>query len=413
MLSKVHILMITLLVVPDLYIYLMYVRHWTTNKWKRAAYFIPALFLIVYYLIVHFNDDMHMKHQVMVGTLMVVFLTLTAPKMLFTIFDSIGYGISRLRGEENCSGTIRRYIRLLSMTIAISSTMVILYGYFWGRNQYVVNEQTIYFKNLPEAFDGYRLLHFSDLHLGTFGDGHQSDVSTIVNLLNKQKCDAILFTGDIVNYESLELEGYKEVLSRLKAKDGVFSVMGNHDYNIYLPYATKEEKDADTERIKAAERTYGWKLLLNENSIIRRGNDSIAIAGSENDGLPPWPSLGDIPKATKGLTGIERSKSTDFPADSIPDHTFTVMLTHDPTHWRRNILPETYIDLTLAGHTHAGQFKLLGWSPVQLRYTEWSGVYTEGSQVINVTDGIGQIMLPLRFGAWPEADIITLKRLRQ
>ena len=403
--------MFILLVVPDLYIYYMYLRRWTTSRWKRAAYFIPALFLIVYYLIVHFHDDMHSSHQVMVGTLMVVFLTFTAPKMLFTIFDSIGYGVSKLREEPDRQGPARRYIRLLAMAIALSSVMVIVYGYFWGRNRYVVNEQTIYFRNLPDSFDGYRILHFSDLHIGTFGDGHQADVNTIVDLVNRQKCDAIAFTGDIVNYESAELDGYKEVLSKLKAPDGVFSIMGNHDYNIYLRYANEAEKAADTERIKKAERSYGWKLLLNENAVIRRGNDSIAIAGSENDGNPPWPALGDIPKATSGLAGLRRL-ATKATSDSIPDHTFTIMLTHDPTHWRRNILPETYIDLTLAGHTHAGQFKLLGWSPVQYRYTEWSGVYTEGSQVINVTDGIGQIMLPLRFGAWPEADVITLRKIK-
>ena len=165
------------------------------------------------------------------------------------------------------------------------------------------------------------------------------------------------------------------------------------------------------ELIKLKERSYGWRLLLNENIVLRRGNDSIALLGSENDGMPPWPALGDIHKMAEGLTGLEQRKSEDSLV-APPPHTFSILLTHDPTYWRRDIIPETNIDLTLAGHTHAGQFKIFGWSPIKHKYREWSGVYTEGFQVLNVTDGVGNIMLPFRFGAWPELDIITLKKLK-
>ena len=400
MLTRVLFLLFILLLLPDAYIYMTYVRKWTTCWWKRALFFVPSLALLIYLFVVLSQDDFRAVHQPMVGTLMMVFLTITVPKMLFTLFDSAGMASGKLAARvkpggphDNAEGraskellgaTVRRYVRLFAMALGLCSVFMILYGYFWGRNRYEVNEQEIYFEHLPSSFDGYRILHFSDLHIGTFDDGHRSDVNTIAQLINNQKCDKVVFTGK-------------------KETENLYTRY--NDYDMYLPFERKKEKKADIEQIKSAERSYGWTLLLNENRVIRRGNDSIAVIGSENDGLPPWPALGDLPKATKGLKGLERSDSTKG-----QPHTFSVLLTHDPTHWRRNVLPETRIDLTLAGHTHAGQFKVLGWSPIRHKYREWSGVYTEGEQVLNVTDGFGQILLPFRFGAWPEADVIVLKK---
>lgn len=406
----------------------MYVRKWTATWWKRLLYFLPSLLLLVYLIVVLSQDDLRAAHQPMVGTLMIVFLTLTAPKMLFTLFDATGVGAGRLTArlksdrqyteeeitqKEQRGKEVRRYVRLFAMAIGLCAAFIILYGYFWGRNHYQVNTQEIYFENLPENFDGYRILHFSDLHIGTFADGHESDVSTIVDLVNRQKCDMVVFTGDIVNYESAELEGYDAVLRQVKAKDGVYSIMGNHDYDMYLRWGSEKEKEQDIALIKSKERSYGWRLLLNEHVVLRRGNDSIAVLGSENDGLPPWPALGDLHKASQGLQGVEQAKRAGAEVTKPGDHTFSVLLTHDPTHWRRNVIPETNIDLTLSGHTHAGQFKIFGWSPIQHKYDEWSGVYAEGYQVLNVNDGIGNIMVPFRFGAWPELDVITLRRIRE
>ena len=170
--------------------------------------------------------------------------------------------------------------------------------------------------------------------------------------------------------------------------------MGNHDYSMYIRYPNEEERAADVQELQNRIRSYGWNLLLNEHRIIRRGKDSLIIAGVENDGRPPFPALGDLPKTMKGL---KRS-------------CFTVLMSHDPTHWRRNIIPQTNIQLTLSGHTHAGQFKVFGWSPVAHVYREWSGAYSEGNQILNVSDGIGAVMFPFRFGAWPEVNVITLRR---
>lgn len=397
MLFRILILLFVLLIVPDVYIYYVYVRYWTKKWHLRLLTYLPSIALLVYMLLVLSHDDMRQEHQTSVGLFMIVFLAITVPRFLFTLIDVLG-----LLGR----GAYRRIVRLVAMTVAFFSVILLGYGYFIGRNRYVVNRQTLEFSNLPKVFDGYRIAHFSDLHLGTFADGHQDDVNTIVELINSLDCDVILFTGDLVNYETRESDGYRRVLSQLKARDGVYAIMGNHDYSMYIKTLTPEMVKADIEELQRRERSYGWRLLLNDNAVIRRGNDSIAILGTENDGRPPFPALGDLNKATKGLTGVLKKQN----AAARP---FSVMLTHDPTYWRRCILPETNIDLTLAGHTHAGQFRIFGWSPISFVYDEWSGIYQEGSQLLNVSDGVGQVMFPFRFGAWPEIDVITLQTKKQ
>lgn len=399
MLFRILILLFVLLIVPDVYMYSVYVRRWTRRWVWRLLTFLPSVLLLLYMLWVLHSDDMHVENQVKVGRFMVIFLAVTVPRFLFTLIDALG-----LLGR----GLYRRTVRIVAMTVALFALIVLGYGYFIGRHRYVVNEQTIYFDNLPKAFDGYRIAHFSDLHIGTFSDNHQDDIATIVHLLNSLKCDAILFTGDLVNYESRETDGYRRLLSSLKATDGVVAVMGNHDYSMYIKTLTPEMIRADVAELQRRERSYGWHLLLNENRVVRRGNDSIAFIGTENDGNPPFPRLGNLADATKGLHGVMRAD--DKANAAAPSHTFSILLTHDPTHWRRNVVPETHIDLTLSGHTHAGQFKVFGWSPVSPVYGEWSGIYKDGTQVLNVTDGIGAVMFPFRFGAWPEIDVITLRR---
>jgi predicted MPP superfamily phosphohydrolase len=404
-LLRILLLLFVLLIVPDVYIYIRYVRRWTCHWLWRALTFLPTILLLIYMLLVLQQDDMRTEHQPVVGLFMFIFLLYTVPRMLFTLFDLLGLI------------AFPRIIRIFAMTLALFSCILLCYGFFIGRSRFVVHQQTFYFPNLPKEFDGYRIAHFSDLHIGTFNDGHQDDVTEIVDLINHQKCDVILFTGDLVNFESRETDGYKSVLSQLKANDGVFAVMGNHDYSMYIP-AEQSVREADIQELQRRERSYGWTVLLNENTVLHRGNDSIAIVGSENDGTGRFPELGNLPLATAGLYGLMRDETypdtlfvgNDTLVAQPDDHTFAILLTHDPTHWRRRVLPDTRIDLSLAGHTHAGQFKVFGWSPVAFVYDEWSGAYTEGTQLLNISEGIGQILFPFRFGAWPEVNVITLKR---
>lgn len=399
MLLKILPLIILLLALPDAYIYWMYIRHWTKQRWLRLLWFLPSFILTIACAIIIYTNDMLPEHQMWASIFMYLFLLFCAPKTLFMVLDGIGHLINGLvtggaKTREGYDCLFVRIFRIMGMALALFSIALLSFGYFVGRSHYVVHQQTFYFPDLPKQFDGYRIAQFSDLHIGTLRDGHESDARTIVDLINAQKCDAILFTGDLVNHQSTELDGFRRDLNKLHAPDGVYAVMGNHDYSMYLNYPNEKDREADVKELQQRISSYGWTLLLNDHRILRRGKDSLVIAGVENDGLPPWPSLGDLPKTMKGL---KRS-------------CFTVLMSHDPTHWRRNIIPQTAIQLTLSGHTHAGQFKVFGWSPVAFRYKEWSGAYTEGNQILNVSDGIGAVLFPFRFGAWPEINVITLRR---
>lgn len=386
MLLRILILILIMLGLPDAYIFIMYIKRWTKNVWLRLLWWLPSIALLVAMFVIMGSNDMKPEHQPWVSIYMIVFLGICAPKTLFSIFDGVGHLLRH--------NAIVRIFRIIGMSIALFAFLVLCYGYFEGRHHYVVHNQTLYFADLPEKFDGYRLAQFSDMHIGTLRDGNEGDARKIVDLINEQNCDVILFTGDLVNHQSSELDGFRRDLNKLKAPDGVYSIMGNHDYSMYIKYPDEKERENDVIELQRRERSYGWTLLLNEHRIIRRGKDSLVIAGVENDGRPPFPSYGDLPKTMKGL---KRS-------------CFTVLLSHDPTHWRRNIIPQTNIQLTLSGHTHAGQFKVFGWSPVKHVYKEWSGTYTEGNQILNISDGIGAVMFPFRFGAWPEINVITLRK---
>lgn len=283
------------------------------------------------------------------------------------------------------------YIPVILILLPIA---IILFGYLFGSRHFVVRECEVYFDSLPPQFDGYRIVQFSDFHAGAFHCGHDKDVAAIVDLINKQEGDIICFTGDLVTRQSSELEGFSEDLKRLKAHDGVYSVMGNHDYSLYRRISMAERK-ADIRNLQELQRSFGWNLLLNDNTIIRKGDDSIAIIGVENDGTPPhFPSYANLPKALKGIN----------------EKTFKILLSHDPTHWQRNVLPETNIQLTLSGHTHAGQFLVFGWSPVKAIYKEWTGLNEQDKRYLYISNGIGCVPLPFRIGAWPEINVITLHK---
>ena len=198
-----------------------------------------------------------------------------------------------------------------------------------------------------------------------------------------------------MNTTAQELAEFMPVFSRIQSRDGVVSVMGNHDYAHYYGWENPADSLKDVQLLECQQREMGWILLLNENLVMHRGNDSIAIVGVENDGRPPFPALGDLNKAQRGLL----------------DNCFKVLLSHDPTHWRRSVLPETNIDLTLSGHTHGMQFQLGSFSPAAWFYPEWGGEYRqEDGRALYVSLGAGEALLPFRFGAWPEVNLITLKK---
>ena len=283
----------------------------------------------------------------------------------------------------------RRHWRKAALVCTLLAWALVFYGYFVGYARLEVRQFEYASADLPEAFDGYRIVQFSDAHVGSYkGELLQKAIDAI----NAQGADAIVFTGDVENLHPDELGPQMSILSQLHAKDGVFSVLGNHDYPTYLDCdeATKAECVRKT---KMLERQMGWQLLLNEHQTIRRDSDSIVIAGMENWGtLKRMPRLGDVKKTMAGVS----------------PSSFVVMLQHDPTAWRKKILPECHAQLTLSGHTHGGQFSIFGWSPASFTYDVWGGSDYEGDRAIYVSTGLGAL-IPFRLNMPGEIVVITLR----
>lgn len=271
--------------------------------------------------------------------------------------------------------------------------ILIALGAFIGRNRFEVTEVKLTFKDLPEAFDGYRIVHISDIHASSF-IGREEKLTEAVQMINALEPDLITFTGDLITLSPDELNTLTGSLGSLNAKDGVISILGNHDYSMYSQ-ASEEQKQEHLKRLIATEEEFGWDLLLNEHAIIHRGQDSIAVIGVENTSPSKhFPSKGDLPKASEGTEGM-----------------FRILLSHDPMHWDDEIVGQDY-PLTLSGHTHAMQFSIFGWSPSSLMFKQYRGLYTKGDQHLYVNIGLGETIFPARIGARPEITLIKISRLR-
>ena len=269
--------------------------------------------------------------------------------------------------------------------------LVMAYGAWIGRERPQLKEVEFRLENLPESFDGYRLVQISDIHARSYAN-RQKSLLRVVEIINSQNPDLIAFTGDIITLDASELESIKEILKELKAKDGIVAVVGNHDYGIYSDPSHKRPSGEILSDVIKEEKTMGWNVLMDENMKISRNQDSIAVVGVQNTSPSRhFPSKGNLNKASEGTEGV-----------------FRILLTHDPMHWEVEILGKDY-PLTLSGHTHAMQFSLLGWCPSRYIFKQYRGLYTEGQQHLYVNIGLGETILPFRIGTRPEITLITLR----
>lgn len=280
---------------------------------------------------------------------------------------------------------------LLSLLV---TPLLLCYGVLIERNCYRVNRVEVVSESLPEAFDGYRLVQISDIHARSFRL-RPSSLGRSVDKVNALGADLIVFTGDLVTIDSSELENTGAALRRLHAPDGVLSILGNHDYGSYVDGRGGDILDSLVLRaIKECEPALGWDLLLNEHRKIVRGSDTLAVIGVENISTSQaFPTTGDFAKARSGAEGC-----------------WSILLSHDPTHWERDIVGKEDIPLTLSGHTHSAQFSLFGWTPSKLIYPHCRGLYKEQGQYLYVNIGLGETIFPARIGAVPEITLITLKK---
>ena len=297
-------------------------------------------------------------------------------------------------------------VALVAMLFGASFTMVFLrglwfmlfpwlawlYGTLVERNRFRVKRTEIVSQTLPSSFDGYRIVHISDMHLMSFA-GRERALERAVGKINALEPDLIAFTGDLVTLGPEELDGLQDILSAMKARDGVYAVLGNHDYSEYRRHDSQQAKRESLEVLKRRIREMGWYLLLNENHSIIRGEDKLSVIGVENiSGNRSFRTYGNFQQARIGADGA-----------------YKILLSHDPSHWRAEVVGKSDVDLTLSGHTHAMQISLLGWSPSSLMYDEYRGLYNQGEQYLYVNTGLGQTAVNARFGATPEITLITLK----
>jgi uncharacterized protein len=343
------------------------------------------------------------------STVFAVIIGLFLAKLIAAVFflvDDIRRGIQWLVGKlffKNTEGEqieeerISRSLFLSWLGLAVGGGLFssLLYG-FSNKYNYKVKKLKLSYPNLPGSFRGLRVVQISDIHSGSFTD--KSAVQKGVDKVLELKPDLILFTGDLVNNKSDEMQDYMEVFSQVKAPMGVYSTLGNHDYGDYTSWPSKEAKKQNLEYLKQIHAQLGWRLLMNENVLLERNGEQIAVIGVEN-----WSAKARFPKYGNLLKAYEGTQS-------IP---FKILMSHDPSHWDAEVRPKySDIDLMLAGHTHGMQFGVeipwLKWSPVQYVYKQWAGLYEEGQQKLYVNRGFGFIGYPGRVGILPEITLFEL-----
>lgn len=380
-LVRVSLFFILLLLLPDWYIYKVYVKQ-AAQVWMKKLYWLPTVLLLLALVVfVAAHDSLHDAF----GVYLIITLCFAVPKLIFVLCDVVLRALHRLV-------RVPLYHKSVSTVVAVATLGYVLFGAIWGKEYFQVKQVTFSSPDLPAAFDGYRILQLSDIHSGSW-KGNAEALQRAVALCNAQHPDLAVFTGDLVNSRADEMKEFMSVFSKLHAEDGVFSVLGNHDYGTYVRWNSEAERLANIDTLVVREEQMGWKMLMNDHRIIRRGNDSIALIGVENSGRPPFPDRGDLPRAQQGTEGM-----------------FKVLLSHDPTHWRRSVLPDTDIQLMLAGHTHDMQVNLFGFSFSRFIYPEYKGLYLQDGRGLYVNIGLGYVLFPMRLGAWPEITVITLRK---
>lgn len=360
------VVMSVLAFLPDFWLWHIGVSEWPLLL--AILWWVPSLLLVL----AEVGLQMGFFHKLSVRVLFTTILFSAFPKVVFILFDAF----------------LPWFFALIP---ALGVMGWFAFGFIEGWKRLELKHITFTSPDLPPYFDGYRLVQITDFHLGSFPPGNDF-VQKVVDATNNEEPDMILFTGDLVNNQASEVEPYLDTLGQLHASDGIYSIWGNHDYCEYGNNHSIGALKRNRRMLYGYQESLGWHQLMNEHHVVSHGMASIAVIGVENSGQPPFTNRSNLKKAMKGLN---------------PDM-FKILLSHDPHHWRREVVGKK-IQLTLAGHTHAGQLKIGKWTPARMAFKEWGGAYRIGEQMLYVSSGIGG-SFPFRLGAWPELTVITLKR---
>ena len=360
------VVMSVLAFLPDFWLWHIGVSEWPLLL--AILWWVPSLLLVL----AEVGLQMGFFHKLSVRVLFTTILFSAFPKVVFILFDAF----------------LPWFFALIP---ALGVMGWFAFGFIEGWKRLELKHITFTSPDLPPYFDGYRLVQITDFHLGSFPPGNDF-VQKVVDAANNEEPDMILFTGDLVNNQASEVEPYLKTLGQLHAQDGIYSIWGNHDYCEYGNNHSIGALKRNRRMLYGYQESLGWHQLMNEHHVVSHGMSSIAVIGVENPGQPPFTNRSNLKKAMKGVD---------------PDM-FKILLSHDPHHWRREVVGKK-IQLTLAGHTHAGQLKIGKWTPARMAFKEWGGAYRIGEQMLYVSSGIGG-SFPFRLGAWPELTVITLKR---
>lgn len=369
------------------------IRHFLRKKWRISIYVLHSLFFVISLILFQLfvsrlkGPGGYFWIEKLIGVLFLFY----APKLIFILLNGIGRLFKRL------SPAFTRVMTICSSSLAGILFLILLYSITWGRYNYKIDTVPVATTALPASFEGFRIVQLADLHLGSFGESYRG-LSRLVKEVNALHPDMIVFTGDMVNNFADEMPHWINTFKELKAPYGKFAVTGNHDYGDYTRWPTPEAKQDNMSRFYSNMEKMGFQMLNNTRVPIVSQGDTLWLAGVENWGKPPFPRYGNLSKAI----------------DSLDSEQFIILLSHDPSHWRAEVLQHNNIFLTLSGHTHAMQFGIkIGrkeWSPSKYIYPEYDGLYRDGNQYLYVSRGQGYLGFPGRIGLRPIITVIELRR---
>lgn len=386
MIAQAPYIYLFLILIPDLYLDWRYWRH-KYQVGGRLMRWLPSIVLTAYTIALALMKKFIPDNPGILYIYLVLLVLFAVTKAVFMLCSITGLGFCRLFKTKKNFGNL---VGLLCVPVI---WYILFYGIFIGFNKLEVNRHTYTSPALPEAFNGYKIVLFSDAHIGSYTERNEEVLKRAIDSINAQQPDLIVFVGDLQNTQPQDIYRHIDVLSSLKAKDGIYSILGNHDYGDYICGNTAR-KVANCRETISLERQFGWTVLQNEHRNISRDKSSIVIAGMENDGDGiKFPQKGDVIKTLK----------------DVKEGTFILMLEHDPSAWRRKIIPDGRAQLTLSGHTHKMQFSIFGWCPMTIYQKEVNGWYQEGEQSLFVTAGLGGL-IPFRFGSTGEIVVLTLRK---
>jgi uncharacterized protein len=400
------IILLIIILIIEVYAF-QAVKTFTKVRWVQIVYALISLSAIVFVFYGFSKFDRGVGQTQMFMMTIGVMLLVIVPKLLITFIMLLEDILRLMIGTKNYFANYdndtflperRRFVSQVALGIAAVPFLSLIYGMTVGKYNFKVLRQTLFFPDLPEAFDGFKITQISDIHSGSFDNPEK--ISYAVDLINEQESDLLLFTGDIVNTHATEMHPWIATFKKIKNYEfGKYSILGNHDYGEYVEWKSEEAKNKNFEDIKDLHRQIDFKLMLNENTKIKRGNDEIAIVGVENWGVK-FKKVGDLNKASENLTKED----------------FKILMSHDPSHWDAEVKehPKNF-HLTLSGHTHGFQFGIeipgiIKWSPVEYVYKQWAGLYESVGKYIYVNRGFGFHAYPGRVGIMPEITVIELKK---